>query len=140
MALLSVSTDADIMLLALSQGLGHPSLHRRLGALDALGAWFGPTEYVCEAVSKPQARALVRLLLTALCNPQYLERLWIVGLGEVIAAASRSERCPMFTPTCVINLAGEPSNTERSCIHDTAHYCSNVLRTESLDRCTVHLP
>lgn len=106
MAGLSVSMDADTMLQVLSNGLGHPNLHGRLSVLEALGAWLCATEQTCEAVSKPQARILVRLLLSALCNPQYLERLWIVGLNEVIAVATRSERCRMFTPICVVNLAG----------------------------------
>lgn len=115
MAGLSVSADADTALEVCSDGLEHSSLHRRLGVLDSLGAWLCATEHCREAVSKPQARILVRLLLNALCNPQYLERLWIVGLYKVIASATGSERCPMFTPICVVNLAGEWPNTQEKC-------------------------
>lgn len=107
MAGLSLSMEADAMLQGLSERLEHPSLHRRMGVLGDLGAWLCATEHVGEVVSKPQARVLVRLLLTALCNPQYLERVWIVGLNKAIAAGTKSPRCPMFTPICVVNLAGE---------------------------------
>lgn len=98
-------TDADAILERLSGGLELSSLHGRLGVLDALVAWLCPEES-CEAISKPEARFLVRQLLSALCNPQYLERSWIVGLFKVIESATRSERCPTFTPMCVVNLAG----------------------------------
>ena len=96
------------MLEKVSGGLEHSSLHHRLGVLDALVAWLCP-EDSCEAISKPEARVLVRQLLSALCNPQYFERSWIVGLHKVIASATRSERCPTFTPMCVVNLAGVAS-------------------------------
>lgn len=127
---LSLSMDADTMLQGLSEGLEHPSLHRRLGVLSDLGAWLCATEHVREAASKPQARVLVRLLLTTLCNPQYLERVWIVGLNKAIAAATRSERCPMFTPICVVNLAGEQYHvhTKETC---QPHVHTNT--TETID-------
>lgn len=105
-------TDTDGMLERISGGLEHSSLHHRLALLDALVAWLCP-EDSCEAISKPEARVLVRQLLSALCNPQYFERSWIVGLRKVIASATRSERCPTFTPMCVVNLAGGRANFQR---------------------------
>ncbi|CAM9323776.1 unnamed protein product [Ectocarpus sp. 6 AP-2014] len=87
------------------EGVEHRSLHRRLGTLEALAAWLSPHQ-PCEAASKPQARVLVRLLVSALCSAQYLERSWIVGLHKTISSAARSERCPTFTPMCVASLAG----------------------------------
>lgn len=110
MGSLSVSTDTDAALEKLARGMEHPNLRHRLGVLEALVAWLSPSppqEDPCEACSKPQARVLVRQLLSALCSPQYLERLWILGLHKVLGAATRSERCPTFTPMCVANLAGE---------------------------------
>lgn len=116
------------MLEKISGGLEHSSLHHRLGVLDVLVAWLCP-EGSCEAISKPEARVLVRQLLSALCNPQYFERSWIVGLHKVIASATRSERCPTFTPMCVVSLAGvanefpkvESRKTSRSSC--TCGYC-----------------
>lgn len=105
------------MLEKVSGGLEHSSLHHRLGVLDALVAWLCPED--SEAISKPEARVLVRQLLSALCNPQYFERSWIVGLHKVIASATRSERCPTFTPMCVVNLAGVASEFPKD--EHTAH-------------------
>lgn len=101
-----VPPDPDAVLLQFAVGLEYPSLHRRLGVLEALVDWVSPAQS-SEAISKPQTRALVRLVLSALCSPQYLERLWIKGLHNVIISAARSERCPAFTPMCIGNLAGE---------------------------------
>lgn len=113
MGTLSMSTDTDATLEMFARGLEHPNLQHRLGVLEALVAWLSPSPVrvdPVEACSKPQARFLVRQLLSALCSPQYLERLWIVGLHKVLGAATRSERCPTFTPMCVVNLAGEQSS------------------------------
>lgn len=92
---MSGSTDStDEMLQELSEALEHSSLHRRLAAVASA------QEY-CQVMPKPQARVLVRLILSALCSPQYLERLWIVRLYKVL----------MLLPPamCVVNLAGEYS-------------------------------
>lgn len=128
------------MLESISGGLEQSSLHDRLGVLNALVAWLCPKES-CEAISKPEARVLVRQLLSALCNPQYFERSWIVGLHKVIASATRSERCPTFTPMCVVNLAGGREVKESldyvissiSLTPPVVDYC-----TRSLDRCFAH--
>ena len=109
---LPVSTDTDATLSNFALGLEHPNLHHRLGVLEALVAWLSPSPSQgnpCEPFSKPQARVLIRQLLSALCSPQYLERVWVVGLHKAIRAAARSTRCPTFTPMCVLNLAGECS-------------------------------
>ena len=99
-------SEIDTLLLTLSDGLECTSLHRRLGVLETLVKWLCSVQSA-EAISKPEARALVRLLLSSVCNPQYLERLWITSLYNAVTSAARSGRCPTFTPMCVINLAGE---------------------------------
>lgn len=99
-------SETETLLLTLSDGLDCTSLHRRLGVLETLVKWLCPAQSA-EPISKPEARALVRLLLSSLCNPQYLERLWITSLYNAVASAAKSTRCPTFTPMCVINLDGE---------------------------------
>jgi len=77
---LPVPTDTDTTLERFALGLEHPNFRYRLGVLEALVAWLSPShsqENPCEACSKPQARVLVRQLLSAL------------------------------SPMCVVNLAGE---------------------------------
>lgn len=108
METVSLASDADVVLQELCVGLEHPSLRRRLAMLEALVAWMRPAAVSeAEALSKPQTRAVARLLLSALCNPQYLERSWIKGLANAVALASGSVRCPTFTPICAVNLSGE---------------------------------
>lgn len=106
MAVAPEVTETECLLLTLSYGLNCSSLHRRLGALETLVEWLHPAQSP-KAISKPEARALVRLLLSSLCNPQYLERVWLTGLYNGVASAAKSERCPTFTPMCAINLDGE---------------------------------
>lgn len=106
MAVVLEVTETEDLLLILSDGLSCTSLHRRLGVLETLVEWLHPAQSP-ELISKPEARALVRLLLSSLCNPQYLERVWITGLYNAVASAAKSERCPTFTPMCAINLDGE---------------------------------
>lgn len=106
MATMPPASDVDDVLRHFSAGLQYASLHRRLAVLQALNDW------VCcghstDTISKPQTRVLVRLMLTSLCSPQYMERSWIQNLYNAIASATKSELCPMFTPICVVNLAGE---------------------------------
>lgn len=107
MALEALAAEADATLLVYSKGLNHSSLHRRIDVLNDLAEWLRSAPQSAEPISKPQTRVLVRLLLRAICNPQYLERSWIKGLYNAIASATKSERCPMFTPVCVVNLSGE---------------------------------
>lgn len=91
---MSDPTDIDAMLRGLSEGLEYSSLHRRLAALAS-------SQECWKAMSKPQTRVLVRMILKALCNPQYLERSWIVSLYKALA----------FLPPamCVVHLGGELS-------------------------------
>ncbi|CAM9629819.1 unnamed protein product, partial [Laminaria digitata] len=88
-------SETETLLLTLSDGLNCTSLHGRLGVLENLVEWLCPAQSA-DAISKPEARTLVRLLLSSLCNPQYLERLWITSLYDAVASATRSERCPTF--------------------------------------------
>lgn len=106
MATMPPKADVDDVLRHFSAGLQCASLHRRLAVLQALNDWMC-SGHSTDTISKPQTRVLVRLMLTALCSPQYMERSWIKNLYNAIASATKSELCPMFTPICVVNLAGE---------------------------------
>lgn len=109
MTVVPLASDDNATLQKYALGFEHPSLHRRLAALGALVDWLCPAGQLSESepFSKPDTRFLVRHLLSAICNPQYLERLWIKGLHDALASATTSGRCSMFTPICVINLSGE---------------------------------
>lgn len=99
----------------------HPSLHRRLRLLLTLVHHISSAAEL-DPISNQETKVLVRLLLSAVCNPQYLERLWLKGLDDLIASATRSKRCPTFTPMCATRIAGEqvPSS---DLIYSTAYSC-----------------
>lgn len=113
MAKKSPSLDIETVLWELRVGFESLCLKRRLEVLTAFVDFIGaPVSSGIEPVSKPQTRYLVRLLLSALCNPQFLERPWIKGLYDAVGHAAKSMRCPTFNVICGTNLAGKISHAE----------------------------
>lgn len=129
------SSDDDNMLREFAFGVEYSSLQRRIGVLKVLVEWLHSAQS-SDTISKPQTRVLVRLLLNAVCSPQYLERVWIRRLYETTASATRSQRCPAFTPMCVATLAGEEQG---HCAHDMRSWllasCCCSLLNRTVPRC-----
>lgn len=133
-----LALDADDVLRHCAVSVENASLQRRTVLLATLGEWLSAAR-PSDAITKPQTRALVRLLLSAVCNPQYLERLWIRGLYSTIVAATRSELCPSFAQMGVMNLAGEIFRAQlnllsvwvhrryTSTISIVSNYCTGVI-------------
>ena len=109
-----VPSDADMVLQKLSVAVDTPRLQHRLEVLEATIDFIGArVSSEAEVLSKPQTRHLVRLLLGALINPQYLERSWMRSILNAVGLATKSKRCPIFTGICSTNLAGECKRSQR---------------------------
>lgn len=104
----SPSLDTETVLWELRVGFESLCLKSRLEVLEAFFDFIGgPVSSGIEPLSKPQTRYLVRLLLSTLYSPHFLERSWIKGLYNAVGRAAKSMRCPMFTMICGTSLAGK---------------------------------